>query len=359
MKNVGRAWPLGLTLVSCWLGTAGCGEDAAVEDDAALATPGDAVLTLEPEDTGSGECVPVCFERACGPDGCGGSCGECGAGDACHDASGTCHPSSCQGFVPTGCCASGAVFWCEAGQVRSLHCGEEPSCGWSPVGQSYDCGTTGASDPDGVYARVCPGCEPDCAGRACGSDGCGGSCGECGDGEVCDESDGTCAADPCQGIGYEGCCAGEVLTWCEEGELLTVECAESPACGWSDEVGYYDCGTSGDPEPSGALPLQCGECTASCDGKACGSDGCGGSCGECGEGQTCGADGQCAAGSCGDVPYEGCCAGEVLTWCEEGALETLDCAGTAGCGWFEDGGYYDCDEASVADPTGTFPLACP
>ena len=36
-------------------------------------------------------------------------------------------------------------------------------------------------------------------------------------------------------------------------------------------------------------------CTRVCDGRACGSDGCGGSCGSCGEGDLCSDDGQCVA----------------------------------------------------------------
>jgi hypothetical protein len=40
-----------------------------------------------------------------------------------------------------------------------------------------------------------------------------------------------------------------------------------------------------------------GGCTASCAGRVCGSDGCGGSCGTCPAGQTCTAAGQCQSGS--------------------------------------------------------------
>jgi hypothetical protein len=31
-----------------------------------------------------GPCTPVCMDRECGSDGCGGSCGECGPGTSCH-----------------------------------------------------------------------------------------------------------------------------------------------------------------------------------------------------------------------------------------------------------------------------------
>ena len=34
-------------------------------------------------DGGAGDCEPSCLFKSCGDDGCGGSCGECGAGDVC------------------------------------------------------------------------------------------------------------------------------------------------------------------------------------------------------------------------------------------------------------------------------------
>lgn len=73
-------------------------------------------------------CVPACTDRACGPDGCGGTCGTCAAPDACAD--GQCTP--CVG-------------------------------------------------PDCV-------CAPSCQGRVCGPDGCGGSCGQCPAGALCASS---------------------------------------------------------------------------------------------------------------------------------------------------------------------------
>ncbi|MGB0590547.1 MAG: hypothetical protein ACPGU1_12795 [Myxococcota bacterium] len=51
---------------------------------------------------------------------------------------------------------------------------------------------------------------------------------------------------------------------------------------------------TGEAEPEGDAPT----CTADCEGKTCGDDGCGGSCGECAEGEGCGDDGTCAAAEC-------------------------------------------------------------
>jgi len=62
-------------------------------------------------------CTPTCDERACGSDGCGGSCGTCGEGEKC---------------------------------------------------KSYQCVP---DDPEP--------CTPDCGGKECGDDGCKGSCGTC------------------------------------------------------------------------------------------------------------------------------------------------------------------------------------
>ncbi|MFO0547500.1 MAG: MYXO-CTERM sorting domain-containing protein [Polyangiaceae bacterium] len=92
------------------------------------------------EGPGVGQCVPdgpdcscflACQDRACGDDGCGGTCGTCPSGSSC-DQAGQCQPDN-------------------------------------------------------------PQCVPDCNGLECGDDGCGGVCGDCLDGETCDPS-GQCVA---------------------------------------------------------------------------------------------------------------------------------------------------------------------
>jgi hypothetical protein len=101
-------------------------------------------------------------------------------------------------------------------------------------------------------------CVPDCDGRECGADGCGGTCGEgCLGDASCDEAEGFC--------------------FCEDTEPCDGDCPPGTIC---DEV--LD---------------ECVTCTPDCDGRACGSDGCGGTCGEgCAEGQQCEDDsGQCGA----------------------------------------------------------------
>jgi hypothetical protein len=58
------------------------------------------------------------------------------------------------------------------------------------------------------------------------------------------------------------------------------------------------------------------------------------------------------SGGCGDVTYQGLCAGSVVTWCESGSIHTKDCApqGRA-CGWQDDTVGWNClDGAPPAAP---------
>ena len=247
-------------------------------------------------------CVPDCAGKNCGFDGCFGQCGTCLAGQSCQ----------------SGLCAS------------------------------YEC-------------------VPNCDGKACGSDGCGGSCGTCDADAVCIDATGTCnvaEVDPCGGITYEGCCQGQVAVWCEDGELSETDCASDLACGWVADLGYY-CGSDGGVDPSGDLPKDCPgsdpppDCTPNCQGVSCGDDGCGGTCGTCGDDASC-QGGSCvsSSGGCGEVTYDGCCDGQVATWCDEGELVTDDCTQYDGqCGWVDGSGYY-CESDGGADPGG-LPKACP
>lgn len=118
-------------------------------------------------------CIPDCVGRQCGPDGCGGSCGDCDATRVCRGGNCICEPD------------------CAGRQCGDDGCGD--SCGECEVGSVCDGGK-------------CV-CAPDCTDKECGDDGCGGSCGECDAiGEACEE--GSCVCAPfCQAreCGSDGC----------------------------------------------------------------------------------------------------------------------------------------------------------
>jgi hypothetical protein len=93
-------------------------------------------------------CTPSCAAKACGDNGCSGTCGTCEAG------------TSCSGGGQCVCVPN-----CD-----SKICGDD-GCG----------GTCGSCDPcttcgDGGLCS----CVPSCTGKKCGDDGCGGTCGTCG-----------------------------------------------------------------------------------------------------------------------------------------------------------------------------------
>ncbi|MFH1531054.1 MAG: hypothetical protein ABIK09_10025 [Pseudomonadota bacterium] len=103
------------------------------------------------------DCVPDCTGKECGPDGCGGHCGDCP-------------------------------------EVAPI-CTEEGKCQLE--------------------------CFPDCGSKECGPDGCGGHCGDCDDGDLCTTetcSDGTCTTLPVICDDGDPCTVG--IT-CEEGICTT------------------------------------------------------------------------------------------------------------------------------------------
>jgi len=329
-----------------------------------------------PEDAGAytisvkckSTCVPQCDGKECGPDGCFGECGECEAGicDAdgkCNDGLGCvvtetpgcpgCPCEECVCEMDTFCCGTSWDGICAdecmndcGGCVELVNCGngecvaeEFENCGTCPA----DCA---CDEGEACFKGAC--CSPACDDKACGDDGCGGSCGECGAGTIC-TPEGTCVegmaclgpnepSDPdCGDISEAGCCDeyGRVV-YCLEGALYCIDCAGlNPECGWSPDNNWYDCGTDGSGDPSGANPLSCVscdppcepgfkcvegacvECIPDCKGKFCGSDGCGGSCGECPEGAV------CQEGDC--LSKAGCEATPGVTGCGGCACEACVC----------------------------------
>ena len=65
-------------------------------------------------DVQSDVCVPDCADKTCGPDGCGGTCGQCSGPDSCIDGQCSCLPVCTATCGPDGC--GGLCAECPAGQ---------------------------------------------------------------------------------------------------------------------------------------------------------------------------------------------------------------------------------------------------
>jgi hypothetical protein len=116
-------------------------------------------------------CDPICNNRECGPDGCGGTCGTCAGGETC-DGNG-----QCQGCTPA----------CTGKECGDNGCGG--TCGSCAAGESCDAG-----------GQCVGGCVPQCTGKQCGPDGCNGVCGTCTADQICDVNQ-TCVSKSSDGCG--------------------------------------------------------------------------------------------------------------------------------------------------------------
>ncbi|MGB0591358.1 MAG: hypothetical protein ACPGU1_16900 [Myxococcota bacterium] len=189
-----------------------------VEDDAAEPVEDDATEPVE--DTT--ECTPACDGKACGDDGCGGSCGDCAEGEAC---------------TVEGTCAAFCIPDC-----TDLTCGED-GCG----GSCGDC-ADGETCTEGACIADC---VPACNAANCGDDGCGGSCGDCAEGEACTE--GMCMAES------KGACDNAAdLAVIETADVAQLSQDAAFAClqGFSVDL---DCATDKIAEDSG-MTLDCALC---------------------------------------------------------------------------------------------------
>jgi hypothetical protein len=144
----------------------------------------------------------------------------------------------------------------------------------------------------------------------------------------------------CGAVPAQGCCDGETLWWCKDGALKSESCAGKPKCGWNSS-GFYDCNTSGSPDPTGTVPFYCTELFG--DGGPPPTD--------------LGSD--ATGGPCGSITFVGCCDGDRLRFCDHGVLKTIRCSLNPSCGWYPMGGFYDCGSSGGVDPTGTYPKVCP
>lgn len=153
----------------------------------------------------------------------------------------------------------------------------------------------------------------------------------------------------CGPITAQGCCDGATLRWCASGALKTLSCAAKPKCGWNDASMFYDCGTSGAPDPSGANPMPCSALVyqdAAVDAVDGAAD----------QGP---ADAPDASLECGPIGAAGCCVGNTLKYCDAGTLEVVDCSNNPACGWQAAAERYDCGTTGGADPDGGNPRQCP
>jgi len=259
-------------LVPCWT-------DEDCEDGIAIT-----VDSCDPLTQDCLHCWPECDGKECGPDACGGSCGNCPT-DPC--------------FAE---CSDGL---CQPSKIGPEICdGLDNDCDGLTDEHSPDCDCDGVADCIDVEADS--GCSFTSWMDGCCPNGC------IGDG-IPDELD-NCPADinpeqmDSDGDGFGDVCDGGC--WLEDYQQWDDDCD-----GWPDML---DC-IPFDPEIHPGAEEICDEidndcnglvdddciCVPDCQGKDCGDDGCGGSCGGCDDGNLCTTD-SCdeVTGQCGHEPKD-------------------------------------------------------
>ncbi len=217
-------------------------------------------------------------------------------------------------------------------------------------GKTYHAVVLGYEGTVGKFDLEMACCLPKCDAKKCGDDGCGGSCGTCEKGLFCNAESGACEVETCT-AGPAVACNDKLADVASDGDGSTNEVAKYGCIGGdytgpervytfksetaakvtidlpeyddkedldvfvlsADDQGGCNAGLCVDTGTKGAtfdaeagktyfvvvdgykgniskfnLNVTC--CVPSCDGKKCGSDGCGGQCGECAETETCAAD---------------------------------------------------------------------
>ena len=235
-------------------------------------------------DDGNGKVhAPQCSGKECGEDGCGGSCGTCGASGKPH-ASLTCGAGKCNlvcdgGYhLCGGSCASNsspetcgtACAPCTAPQNGKATC-NGASCGFECNGGYHKCGgqCLSSSSPESCGSSCSPCNPPANATATCSGGTCGFACKagyhKCGGACVSDTSPSTCgdACSPCAAPAANGqatCSGGTCGISCNAGHHL---CGSE--CLPNDDVG--SCGTSCSPckgDPHGTAVCEGGTCAIDC-----------------------------------------------------------------------------------------------
>jgi hypothetical protein len=221
------------------------GTDLPPSDGTPPDTLPDGLDIFEISDGDAGEvdaCQPVCDATECGDDGCGGSCGECGADEICFF-------GACAGEGEPGAacvdpedCDLGICVEFEGTGVCSLDCKTDSDC-W----ETWLCVEIGSDDLEGCV----PPCEPttcEALGATCGtpSDGCWGTldCGVCGPNATCTPGY-VCACDfvACA----DGCCPAEQV------------CVDGGCCGTTDaDCDGVDDDCNGQPDDGYVPVADCG-----------------------------------------------------------------------------------------------------
>lgn len=197
-----------------FLSTLGCGEestasvDTSKQEGEACGDNTDCVGGLLCDD---GVCAAICISecsRACGDDGCGGSCGTC--------------PDSAPFCTQNGCSAE-CIPDCAA-----RACGDD-GCGGS-------CGQCTSAMPFCSDGQCVQDCDPACDGRSCGADGCGGECGTCEAPLVCQTSTGACATAPGENVTL----VGQVVATQDGAPLADVTVSSEDLSAVTDSSGRFE-----------------------------------------------------------------------------------------------------------------------
>jgi len=149
------------------------------------------------EDVTTDICIPNCFNKECGDDGCGGSCGSCGDNAVCNS-------NKCECKSGFGNCNDRWDDGCEANiSTDPHHCSDcATDCGDNSVCNNKVCSCQpGYGNCDGLWSN---GCEKNLTndGNNCGS--CGNNCGANG---ICTNSQCGCISPylNCNGLLSDGC----------------------------------------------------------------------------------------------------------------------------------------------------------